>query len=140
MAKAQAHYVCQQCGASTQKWSGRCEACGEWNSIVEEASAAAAPKGLGRGKGRSIELAGMNGPANENRRTASGIAEFDRVCGGGLVPGVCGGGHGSLRDSGRSTHAAAGQGTSRPLRNSGAAEIEGGTSPMSDRRSFLAAC
>ena len=87
MPRDQANYVCQQCGASSRKWSGRCESCGEWNSIVEEAPAEAAPRGLGRGKGRRIELAGMQGASKENERTASGIAEFDRVCGGGLVPG-----------------------------------------------------
>ncbi len=87
MPRDQGHYVCQQCGASSRKWSGRCDSCGEWNSIVEEAPAEAAPRGLGRGKGRRIELAGMQGASGESERTASGIAEFDRVCGGGLVPG-----------------------------------------------------
>ncbi|HXU57187.1 MAG TPA: hypothetical protein VN710_00485, partial [Verrucomicrobiae bacterium] len=46
MAKAAARYVCQSCGASHPRWSGRCDACGEWNTIVEEAVAESAPKGL----------------------------------------------------------------------------------------------
>ncbi len=87
MPRDQGHYVCQQCGASSRKWSGRCDSCGEWNSIVEEAPAETVPRGLGRGKGRHIELANMQGASEESARTASGIAEFDRVCGGGLVPG-----------------------------------------------------
>ena len=87
VARDHGHYVCQQCGATSRKWSGRCESCGDWNSIVEEAAVEAAPRGLGRGKGRRIELAGMQGATEESKRTASGIAEFDRVCGGGLVPG-----------------------------------------------------
>ncbi len=87
MPRDQGHYVCQQCGASSRKWSGRCDSCGEWNSIVEEAPAETAPRGLGRGKGRRIELANMQGASDESERTPSGIAEFDRVCGGGLVPG-----------------------------------------------------
>ena len=87
MARDQGHYVCQQCGASSRKWSGRCDSCGEWNSIVEEATAEVVPRGLGRGKGRRIELADMRGAVDENERTPCGIAEFDRVCGGGLVPG-----------------------------------------------------
>jgi DNA repair protein RadA/Sms len=88
MAKAQARYVCQACGTSQPKWSGRCEACGAWNSIVEEAPREAAPGGLGGGRGKRIEFVGLaEGGAEEAPRRATGIAEFDRVAGGGLVPG-----------------------------------------------------
>jgi len=52
-------YVCQSCGASHTKWSGRCEACDAWNAIVEEAATEAPPKGLKGGKGRVIELAAL---------------------------------------------------------------------------------
>ena len=47
MARAQPRYACQQCGAAHPKWAGRCEACGAWNSLVEELPRAAPPKGLG---------------------------------------------------------------------------------------------
>ena len=87
MARNTANYVCQECGAAHPKWSGRCEACGAWNSIVEEAGATAAPKGLGKKRGRQIELVGMVGETKPEPRQATGIQEFDRVCGGGLVPG-----------------------------------------------------
>ncbi len=92
MARAVEHFVCQSCGAAYGKWSGRCAACGEWNTIAEEAQREAPPRGLGTGKGqprgrvldfRKLDKHGeMEGP-----RTASGLGEFDRVCGGGLVPG-----------------------------------------------------
>jgi DNA repair protein RadA/Sms len=88
MAKPAARYVCQACGASHAKWSGRCEACGAWNSITEEAPREAAPKGLGHGaKGRKLDFVGLTGAADAAERRLTRIAEFDRVTGGGLVPG-----------------------------------------------------
>ena len=90
MAKRQSIYVCQSCGASFGRWIGRCEACGEWNSIVEEAAPSAAPGGLKaktRKSARAIEFADLGGEAEKAPRRPSGIAEFDRVCGGGLVRG-----------------------------------------------------
>ncbi len=87
MARGQSRYVCQHCGATSRKWSGRCESCGEWNAVVEEVRSEAAPRGLGKGKGRAVELAGLDGATEDSPRTATGLAEFDRVCGGGLVPG-----------------------------------------------------
>jgi DNA repair protein RadA/Sms len=86
MARAQSRFVCQECGAVAPKWAGKCEACGAWNSMIEEVSEAA-PKGLGPGKGKRIEFVGLEGVAQPAPRRVSGIAEFDRVCGGGLVPG-----------------------------------------------------
>ncbi|MCK5285098.1 MAG: DNA repair protein RadA [Alphaproteobacteria bacterium] len=89
MAKAQRTYVCQSCGSTTSKWSGKCESCNEWNSIIEEITQAA-PKGLGtRKKGRHIEFVHLN---SKNAKTIyprhiTNINEFDRVLGGGLVPG-----------------------------------------------------
>jgi DNA repair protein RadA/Sms len=83
--------VCQECGASTYQWSGRCEACGAWNSIVEEAPFEAAPLGGGRslkpGRSRKIEFVSLEGEPVALRRLTTAIAEFDRVCGGGLVTG-----------------------------------------------------
>lgn len=91
MAKNQKSYVCNQCGSVYSKWAGKCEACGEWNSLSEEVSAAAAsvPKGLsGSTKGRALNLVSLKDEARGTyARMISGVREFDRVCGGGLVPG-----------------------------------------------------
>ena len=87
MAKAAARYVCQSCGASYPRWSGRCDNCGEWNTIVEEVARESAPKGLTGKRGRHIELQPLAGAAPSELRRASAIAEFDRVVGGGLVKG-----------------------------------------------------
>jgi DNA repair protein RadA/Sms len=88
MPRALNQFVCQSCGAAYPKWAGRCEACGGWNSLVEEAVAARAPKGLGTGKARKLAFAGLEGGGDAPPRRLTGIAEFDRVCGGGLVPGT----------------------------------------------------
>ena len=89
MAKIQKSYTCQSCGAVTSKWGGKCESCNEWNTIVEETPQESAPKGLGNSKkGRSLDLVSLKGESNQNiPRHISGIAEFDRVTGGGMVPG-----------------------------------------------------
>ena len=90
MAKAAPRFVCQSCGTAHVRWSGRCEGCGEWNSIVEETGRDSLPGGLGRGArkaGRPIEMRGLEGSEARLPRRRSGIVEFDRVCGGGLVPG-----------------------------------------------------
>src|ERR1700687_5612710 len=92
MARAQARFVCQECGGVHAKWVGRCESCGAWNSLVEEAPRETVPKGLGGaqgpgGKPRAIDIVGLTGSTTMPPRRMSGIAEFDRVCGGGLVAG-----------------------------------------------------
>jgi DNA repair protein RadA/Sms len=87
MAKSQARYVCQQCGAVSPKWAGRCEGCDAWNSLVEETPRATVPKGLGKGGGRALDFVGLRGTSQSLPRRQTGIAELDRVCGGGLVPG-----------------------------------------------------
>lgn len=88
MAKNTRNYVCQSCGASHTKWSGKCDACNEWNCISEEVAQQSAPKGLGSKKGRQIELVSLAGASQKNYpRSITGIKEFDRVTGGGLVPG-----------------------------------------------------
>ena len=87
MAKPQTRYVCQSCGASTAKWAGRCESCGAWNTIVEEQAESLAPKGQSAKGGRKIEFVDLAGASADIPRAITGIAEFDRVCGGGLVPG-----------------------------------------------------
>lgn len=87
MARKSMTYVCQNCGAAHSKWSGKCDSCNEWNSLSEEQTSESAPKGLGKTKGRRIEFVGLKGTTAQPKRSVSGINEFDRVCGGGLVPG-----------------------------------------------------
>ena len=89
MARAASEYVCNQCGNVTTKWSGKCESCEQWNTISEIAGSAAPPVGRGakKAKGKSVELAPLAGDDKEPERRKSGIGEFDRVLGGGLVPG-----------------------------------------------------
>ena len=83
---ARPQYVCANCGAVASKWQGRCEACGEWNTLSEEASVSA-PVALRTGRGTPVELMPLSGVTAELPRTLSGIGEFDRVVGGGIVPG-----------------------------------------------------
>lgn len=87
MAKAKSSYVCQECGATHPKWVGRCDACGGWNSLVEEKAPESAPKGLGSKRGNKINFVGLDGAEKDPPRRVAGIREFDRVLGGGLVPG-----------------------------------------------------
>src|SRR6056297_182420 len=88
MAKPVTQFVCSACGAVHKKWSGRCDACGEWNTISEEAPLSSGPgkAALGAAKGRRIGLTDLRTEETPPPRQTSGIAEFDRVLGGGLVP------------------------------------------------------
>ncbi len=82
-------YVCQACGAAYPKWAGRCDACGEWNSLVEEAAgppAGGTRSGGARPRGR-LDLVPLGGVDEPAPRRPIGLPEFDRVTGGGLVPG-----------------------------------------------------
>jgi DNA repair protein RadA/Sms len=79
-------YICQECGTIQPKWSGKCDACNSWNSFVEEIIEKV-PKGLKGGKNTTIEFVSLQGHQTSLDRCCTGIAEFDRVCGGGLVPG-----------------------------------------------------
>ncbi len=86
MAKSVTRYVCQSCGAAYPKWAGRCDACGEWNTLVEEA-VEARPGPVGRAStGRRVAFVGLQGTVAPPPRADTGIAELDRVLGGGLVP------------------------------------------------------
>lgn len=87
MARSTTQFVCQECGAVHPKWAGRCDACGAWNSLSEETPAEAAPKGLGARRGRKVSFVGLQGKSESPPRRLTGIREFDRVCGGGLVAG-----------------------------------------------------
>src|SRR3954447_22022208 len=91
MAARGSHLVCQECGHSALAWTGRCPGCGEWNTLVE-AKRSAAPGGR-RGRTtrsraaapRPVSLREVKAPKAD--RLLTGIAELDRVLGGGLVPG-----------------------------------------------------
>jgi DNA repair protein RadA/Sms len=90
MAKPKKRYVCQLCGSVSNRWVGQCGDCGEWNSLVEDeagvVTAFAARHDL-RGGGRRIELVGLDAETRLPDRIGTGIAEFDRALGGGLVAG-----------------------------------------------------
>jgi DNA repair protein RadA/Sms len=80
-------FSCTACGAVHSKWSGRCDACGAWNTIIEEAPLSAGPgRALGAAKGKGMALSDLAGSEPPPPRTRSGLDELDRVLGGGLVP------------------------------------------------------
>ncbi|MDK3071917.1 DNA repair protein RadA [Sedimentitalea sp. JM2-8] len=87
MAKSKT-FSCSACGASFSKWSGRCEACGDWNTISEEAPLSSGPasRSLGAKRGSPITLTDLSTEEAPPPRTLSGMEELDRVLGGGLVP------------------------------------------------------
>ena len=90
MAKVKARYVCQSCGSVSHRWQGQCGDCSEWNTLVQESaevSSIFAAKHNLQGGGRAIALVGLDSPAALPERMSSGIAEFDRAIGGGIVPG-----------------------------------------------------
>jgi len=90
MAKAaKSLYVCQACGESSPRWAGKCPSCCEWNTLAEETDAGPPPgSGITRtSKGKAIKLGTLEGGADEAPRFTTGMAELDRVTGGGVVPG-----------------------------------------------------
>src|SRR6516165_4524222 len=92
MARPQAVFVCQQCAAVYPKWTGRCDSCGAWNSLVEELPreefpGATSKRKLDRRGGHPLGFVGLTGSSLLPPRRQTGIAELDRVCGGGFVPG-----------------------------------------------------
>jgi DNA repair protein RadA/Sms len=89
MARREQNFICQNCGAAYGRWQGKCDACGEWNTIAEESAASARVQMPGRvpRKGRKFALEPLAGQAQDAPRLASGLAEFDRVTGGGFVRG-----------------------------------------------------
>jgi DNA repair protein RadA/Sms len=88
MAKTKKRYVCQNCGSVAHRWQGQCADCAEWNTLVEDAPATvfSLKHDLSSG-GRAIEFVDLNQPGDELVRRSTGLAEFDRALGGGLVPG-----------------------------------------------------
>ncbi|MGE5721335.1 MAG: DNA repair protein RadA [Sphingomonadales bacterium] len=90
MAKAKKRYVCQACGSVSSRWQGQCGDCGEWNTLVEDAGAVVTPFSARhnlRSGGRAIALFGLDSEIALPDRMSTGIAEFDRALGGGLVAG-----------------------------------------------------
>lgn len=89
MAKPHTSYVCQSCGAVHSRWNGKCDACNEWNTLVAESTDAAPPKGLGATrKSKALDLVELQDAEGKvYKRYVTGLGEFDRVTGGGLVPG-----------------------------------------------------
>src|SRR3990172_9376408 len=91
MAKAKTIYVCTECGGQTPKWQGQCPHCMEWNTLIESVAEAAVPGGKNRfsalaSSGKVQMLSEVE--AAEVPRTPTGIEEFDRGLGGGLVQGA----------------------------------------------------
>ncbi|QNT77448.1 DNA repair protein RadA [Entomobacter blattae] len=84
--KPSLHYVCQTCGAVYAKWQGHCEACGEWNTIQEEQVILSVGGAKGNVKGNKLVFSDLLGEEAPLLRLKTGIEEFDRVLGGGLVP------------------------------------------------------
>ncbi|WP_425038469.1 DNA repair protein RadA [Primorskyibacter sp. S187A] len=87
MAKAKTSFSCAECGNVTSKWSGRCEACGAWNSISEDAGISDGPAAtsLGQARGRAVALTDLSTEETPPPRSLSRLGELDRVLGGGLV-------------------------------------------------------
>src|SRR5579862_7382053 len=87
MSKRGLSFVCQICGAAASRWKGKCEACGEWNALSEEGADQPAGPGRKPAKGRLFALEPLTGEAREAPRLPTGLAELDRVTGGGFVRG-----------------------------------------------------
>jgi DNA repair protein RadA/Sms len=90
VSKRNLSFICQNCGAAAPRWQGKCEACGEWNTLAEEGAERPGPgrkPGNGRHLGRLFALEPLTGEAHEAPRLPCGVAEFDRVTGGGFVRG-----------------------------------------------------
>jgi DNA repair protein RadA/Sms len=88
MAKAKKRYVCASCGSVSPRWQGQCADCGEWNTLIEDVPATVFSQkhDLSRG-GRALTFEPLNRPIALPVRKSTGLPEFDRALGGGLVPG-----------------------------------------------------
>ncbi len=90
MAKSKSQYVCQSCGANYPKWSGRCENCGEWNSLVEQIASggsSAVAKAQKSGKTLSVRTMKSIEDSDESHRYKTGFTDLDDVLGGGILAG-----------------------------------------------------
>ena len=90
MAKARSNFVCQNCGASYPKWTGKCENCGEWNTLVEQVVETKGASAVARShsRGKILKPQSMRSIAAEDsvKRLPTGIADLDTVLGGGILP------------------------------------------------------
>ncbi len=87
MSKRTLSFVCQNCGAAFNRWQGKCDACEEWNTLTEEGAERVPGPGRKASRGRRFALEPLSGGGEDAPRVACGIAEFDRVTGGGFVKG-----------------------------------------------------
>ena len=90
MAKLKTKFVCQECGASYPKWSGKCENCGRWNTLVEQVSESSGKNAISKSAktGRILDVQNLNEIISEKKqeRISSGIKDLDIVLGGGILP------------------------------------------------------
>ena len=90
MAKLKTKFVCQECGASYPKWSGKCENCGRWNTLVEQVSESSGKNAISKSAktGRILDVQNLNEIISEKKqeRISSGIKDLDTVLGGGILP------------------------------------------------------
>ena len=86
MSKNKTCYVCQSCGSVHPKWSGRCDDCGDWNSLQEESSSKFSKKSLAQAEDK-LYFQSLDSDINEYSRIPTSLSELDRVLGGGLVKG-----------------------------------------------------
>lgn len=89
MANPKTHYVCQTCGASQPRWLGRCPSCGGWNTLVEEALPSKKERAALKSGGRPEPTVLADLQPDRSPRITSGLAELDRVLGGGFAGGSC---------------------------------------------------
>ena len=89
MARSKVQFVCQNCGTVHSRWAGKCDGCGEWNTIVEDDPSGGIGSGPGkpRTRGKPVALTSLSGDIEDAPRIETGIAELDRVTGGGFVRG-----------------------------------------------------
>jgi DNA repair protein radA len=90
VAKLKTKFVCQECGASYPKWSGKCENCGRWNTLVEQVSESSGKDAISKSAktGRILDVQNLNEIISEKKqeRISSGIKDLDTVLGGGILP------------------------------------------------------
>ena len=93
MAKNRSHFICQNCGATYSKWAGKCDNCGEWNTLVEEISQddTVAKNAIARGmvSGKKLDIASIDSIriSDQDDRLDTGFSELDIVLGGGILSG-----------------------------------------------------
>ena len=89
MVKAKTQFICQNCGANYPKWTGRCENCGEWNTLVEQQPVATGKSAVARSVGSPLAVQSIGSIKNDDKgqRLTTGISDLDVVLGGGILRG-----------------------------------------------------